>query len=227
MSRDNPVMVPLTGYKKLSEAEMRKRVLALHEGLKTRRSVREFSDQAVPIDIIKTALATAGGAPSGANHQPWHFVAISNPEIKAKIRKAAEAEEAEFYNGRAPKEWIDALAPLGTNESKPFLETAPWLIAIFAQRRGGVTSDDNRKNYYVSESVGIATGFLISSLHAAGLGTLTHTPAPMSFLTQICERPKDEKPFLLLVVGYPKEGAKVPAHALIKKPLKDISTFLN
>lgn len=227
MSYDKPEMVPLTGYKRHSEAEMRKRVLTLHEGLKTRRSIRDFSDQSVPIDIIKTAIATAGGAPSGANHQPWHFVAISNPDVKRKIRQAAEAEEAEFYNGRAPEEWIDALAPLGTDESKPFLETAPWLIAIFAQRRGGVTTNDNRKNYYVSESVGIATGFLISALHAAGLGTLTHTPAPMSFLSQICKRPKEEKPFLLLVTGYPKEGAEVPAHALIKKSLKDISTFLD
>ena len=153
-------------------------------------------------------------------------MAISDSDTKRKIRIAAEAEEAEFYGGRASDEWLNALAPLGTDESKPFLETAPWLIAVFAQRRGGEVVGQDKKNYYVTESVGIATGMLITALHSAGLGTLTHTPAPMGFLREICGRPDNEKPFVLLVVGHPAHGATVPKHALVKKSLKDISTFL-
>jgi len=218
--------VPLEGYEQLSETEMRARAKGVLETLRKRRTIRDFSDRAVPQDIIESCIKAAGTAPSGANHQPWHFVAISNPEMKRKIRIAAEAEEAEFYGSKAPDEWLDALAPLGTDASKPFLETAPWLIAVFAQRKGGEQVGQNKKNYYVMESVGLATGMLITALHSAGLGTLTHTPAPMGFLREICERPKDEKPFVLMVVGYPADNAQVPKHALVKKSLSDISTFI-
>jgi nitroreductase len=219
--------VPLEGYETLSETEMHARAKAVLETLRMRRTIRDFSDKAVPRELIETCIKAAGTAPSGANHQPWHFVAISDPETKRKIRIAAEAEEAEFYGGKAPDEWLDALAPLGTDASKPFLEAAPWLIAVFAQRRGGEVSGQDKKNYYVTESVGLATGMLITALHSTGLGTLTHTPAPMGFLRDICERPKDEKPFVLMVVGYPSEGAQVPKHALIKKDLSEISTFID
>lgn len=215
----------LTGYEALSEAQMQDRAQGVLDMLSTRRTIRDFSDRAVPRDIIETAIKAAGTAPSGANHQPWHFVAISDRATKRKIRIAAEAEEAEFYAGRASDEWLDALAPLGTDASKPFLETAPWLIAVFAQRRGGEQAGQDKKNYYVTESVGLATGMLITALHAAGLGTLTHTPAPMGFLRDICERPESEKPFVLMVVGYPADGATVPAHALVKKSLDEIATF--
>ena len=218
--------VPLEGYKPRSDTEMQASAQDLLDTLSKRRSIRDFSDKPVSRDLIETCIRAAGTAPSGANHQPWHFVAISNPEIKRKIRIAAEAEEAEFYGGRASEEWLNALAPLGTDASKPFLETAPWLIAVFAQRRGGEASGQDKKNYYVTESVGLATGMLITALHSAGLGTLTHTPAPMGFLTEICERPKTEKPFVLMVVGHPAEGCTVPTHALIKKELGEISTFM-
>lgn len=217
--------VPLTGYEHMPEAEMLSRAEALREVLSHRRTIRDFSDEAVPRELIETCIRAAGTAPSGANHQPWHFVAISDVDIKRKIRIAAEAEEREFYAEKASPEWLDALTPLGTDDAKPFLETAPWLIAVFAQRRGGVRAGDDNKNYYVTESVGLATGMLITALHSAGLGTLTHTPAPMGFLTEICARPKTEKPFVLMVVGYPAKDAKVPKHALIKKSLEDISTF--
>jgi nitroreductase len=217
--------VPLENYEALSEAEMRERAEQVLETLKTRRTIRDFSDKPVPKDIIESCIKAAGTAPSGANHQPWHFVAISNPDMKRKIRIAAEAEEAEFYGGRASEEWLDALAPLGTDASKPFLETAPWLIAVFAQRRGGEIAGQDKKNYYVTESVGLATGMLITALHSAGLGTLTHTPAPMGFLREICERPDTEKPFVLMVVGYPAEGVQIPTHALVKKSLDEIATF--
>jgi nitroreductase len=217
--------VPLENYEALSEAEMRERVEQVLDTLKTRRTIRDFSDKPVPKDIIESCIKAAGTAPSGANHQPWHFVAISNPDMKRKIRIAAEAEEAEFYGGRASEEWLDALAPLGTDASKPFLETAPWLIAVFAQRRGGEIAGQDKKNYYVTESVGLATGMLITALHSAGLGTLTHTPAPMGFLREICERPDTEKPFVLMVVGYPAEGVQIPTHALVKKSLDEIATF--
>ena len=219
--------VPLIGYERLSEAEMEQRASDIYAGLKQRRTIRDFSADPVPRSLIETCIRAAGTAPSGANHQPWHFVAISDPVIKKKIRIAAEEEERAFYAEKASPEWLDALAPLGTDDEKPFLETAPWLIAVFAQRRGGVNAGDDKKNYYVTESVGLATGMLITALHSAGLGTLTHTPAPMGFLTDICERPKTEKPFVLMVVGYPAKDAKVPAHALIKKDLAEISTFMD
>lgn len=220
-----PEYTPLPEHPEYSEDEMFLRAQGVLHVLNSRRTIRDFSDRAVPRKIIEACIAAAGTAPSGANHQPWHFVAISNPEIKRKIRIAAEEEEKAFYAGKASEEWLDALGPLGTDPDKPFLETAPWLIAVFAQRRGGVEAGMDKKNYYVTESVGIATGMFITALHSAGLGTLTHTPAPMGFLTDICERPKSEKPFVLMVVGYPAKDAKIPKHALIKKPLKDISTF--
>lgn len=219
--------VSLTGYEQHSEEEMQARAAAVLDTLSKRRTIREFSDKAVPREIIETCIKAAGTAPSGANHQPWHFVAISNPEVKRQIREAAEAEEKEFYNKRASQDWLDALTPLGTDESKPFLEHAPWLIAVFSQKRGGEQAGQNKKNYYVTESVGLATGLLITALHSAGLGTLTHTPAPMGFLRDICGRPQDEKPFVLMVVGYPAQNAQVPQHALIKKSLPEISTFLD
>jgi len=220
-----PDYTPLTDYPEYSKDEMLIRARAVLDVLSTRRTIRDFSDKPVPRALIETCIAAAGTAPSGANHQPWHFVAISNPDMKREIRIAAEAEEAAFYAGKASQEWLDALEPLGTDTQKPFLETAPWLIAVFAQKRGGERVGQDKKNYYVTESVGIATGMLITALHAAGLGTLTHTPAPMNFLRDICGRPKNEKPFVLMVVGYPAKDAKVPKHALIKKSLGDISTF--
>lgn len=220
-----PKYILLKNYPEYPDAEMLVRARGVLDVLSTRRTIREFSDRAVPREIIEACIAAAGTAPSGANHQPWHFVAISNPEMKRKIRIAAEAEEKVFYDGKASAEWLEALGPLGTDTNKPFLETAPWLIAVFAQRRGGVKAGMDKKNYYVTESVGIATGMLITALHSAGLGTLTHTPAPMNFLRDICGRPKSEKPFVLMVVGYPDKDAQVPEHALIKKSLGDISTF--
>ncbi len=214
--------IPLTGYERMFEPEMLMRAESVRRTLQARRTIRDFAPDPIPRGIIETCIRAAGTAPSGANQQPWHFVAISNPEIKRRIREAAEAEERAFYDGKASDEWLDALAPLGTDADKPFLEIAPWLIAVFAQRRG----DEGEKNYYVTESVGIATGMLITALHSAGLGTLTHTPAPMTFLSEICERPANEKPFVLMVVGYPAKTATVPAHALNKKTLPQISTFM-
>ena len=189
-----------------------------------RRSVRDFSDQPIPQSVLENAILAAGSAPSGANMQPWHFVVVQDQAIKQKIRQAAEVEERELYTNRASEEWLDALAPLGTDANKPFLETAPALIAVFSKK---VSIDDNgvrHKNYYTSESVGIATGILITALHQAGLATLTHTPSPMKFLAEILERPSHERPFLLLVVGYPAEDALVPDIARL--PLDKISTFL-
>jgi iodotyrosine deiodinase len=203
---------------------MRERASAFYEQIKHRRSVRDFSDRAVPRQIIEAALLAAGTAPNGANLQPWHFVVVANPDTKHQIRQAAEAEEREFYGGRAPQAWLDALAPLGTDAEKPFLETAPYLIAIFAQTHGVNPDGSTIKHYYVQESVGIATGFLIAALHHAGLATLTHTPSPMKFLNHILGRPDHERPFLLLVVGYPADDALVPN--IGKKPLEAMATFL-
>lgn len=222
---DNAEYVPLEGYADVTHEEMLANAQSVLATLQTRRTIRDFSDKPVPRSVIETCIKAAGTAPSGANHQPWHFVAISNSDIKRQIREAAETEERAFYDGKASEEWLAALGPLGTDASKSFLETAPWLIAVFAQKRGGVRAGEDRKNYYVTESVGLATGMLITALHSAGLGTLTHTPAPMGFLTEICDRPKSEKPFVLMVVGYPSDNARVPKHALIKKSLEDISTF--
>lgn len=212
-------------FSELPEAEMRARAEAFYDTMRQRRTVRDFSDRPVPREIIETAILTAGTAPNGANHQPWHFTVLGQGPLRTRLREAAESEERAFYEGKASAEWLEALEPLGTDASKPFLETAPWIIAVFAQRRGGPKPGDDRKNYYVSESVGIACGLLIASLHQAGLATLTHTPNPMGFLTEICERPSTEKPMMLVVCGYPAEGAQVPLHALEKKALTQISDF--
>ncbi len=218
-----PRFIPLDSYIEYSAPEMVGRAAAFRERVARRRTVREYSDRRVPREVIEECIRAAGTAPSGANHQPWHFVVVSDPEVKARIRVAAEREERAFYRGGAPQEWLDALAALGTDEHKPFLETAPYLIAIFAERYM-VRPDGGRvKNYYVQESVGIATGILITALHHVGLATLTHTPSPMNFLNEILGRPSNERPFLLLVTGYPAEDARVPA--ITKKPLEDIATF--
>jgi nitroreductase len=199
---------------------------AFYEEIKRRRTVRDFSNQPVPREVIEYALLAAGTAPSGANLQPWHFTVITDPDTKRRIRETAEVEERAFYNGRAPQEWLDALAPLGTDENKRFLETAPVLIAIFGQRSSERPDGRKVKNYYVPESVGIATGFLITALHEAGLVTLTHTPSPMGFLNEICRRPETEKPYILLVVGYPAQDCTVPVQGGIKKPLEKIASWL-
>ncbi|TQV86539.1 nitroreductase family protein [Aliikangiella coralliicola] len=217
---------PLPDFIEYSPEEMEQRSEEFYNEIKRRHTVRMFSDRPVDRKIIENCLKAAGTAPSGANHQPWHFAVISNPEVKTAIRDAAEKEERAFYEGRAGEEWLDALSPLGTDDHKPYLEKAPWLIAIFAQQRGGVTVEEERKNYYVRESVGIATGFLINALHHSGLTTLTHTPKPMTFLNEICQRPKTEKAYILLVVGYPSDDATIPDHATIKKPLEDICSFI-
>jgi nitroreductase len=202
------------------------RARAAFERLARRRSCRAFAHTPVPREIIEYAIRAAGTAPSGANHQPWHFCAIGSPDTKRAIREAAEAEERAFYEGRASAEWLDALAPLGTDASKPYLETAPWLIACFAQRKGGIEEDGEAQNYYVTESVGIACGMLLATLHEAGLATLTHTPSPMGFLRNICGRPEHEKPLMLIVVGHPAPDATVPDHALRKKPLAQIASWI-
>lgn len=214
--------IPLE-FEELPVEEMRRRAADFYAQMKRRRTVRDFSDRPVPRDVIEACLLAAGTAPNGANMQPWHFVVVSDPAIKQQIREAAEAEEREFYERRATDEWLAALAPLGTDASKPFLETAPYLIAIFAQSYGIGPGGAKIKHYYVQESVGIATGLLITALHLAGLATLTHTPSPMNFLNEILERPGNERPFLLLVVGYPAANAQVPA--ISKKPLTEIVTF--
>lgn len=202
------------------------RARAFRDRQKLRRTCRSFSAEPVSRAIIETAIEAAGNAPSGANHQPWHFAAISSPEVKRAIRDAAEAEERAFYAGRAGDEWLEALAPLGTDDAKPFLETAPWLIVVFAQRKGGIEEDGQSQNYYVAESVSIACGLLIAALTEAGLATLTHTPSPMGFLRKICGRPAWEKPVMIVVAGHPAADATVPAHALRKKPLATIASWL-
>jgi len=194
--------------------------------MQQRHSIRDFSDQPVARQVIENCVRAAGLAPSGANHQPWYFAVVESAEAKRKIRLAAEEEERSFYQGRAGDEWLSALEPIGTNDQKPFLETAPYLIVIFAQRNSIDAKGNKRKNYYVGESVGIATGFLITALHNAGLSTLTHTPNPMRFLNELCERPGNEKPEMILVVGHAAKEATVPKHAKWKKPLKDIMRFI-
>ena len=223
--KDHP-STPLVGYAALEDEEAVWRASGFREEMARRRTVRDFSDRHVPRAVVEQALLTAGSAPSGANHQPWFFSVIESADARARIREAAEAEERAFYETKAPQEWLDALAPLGTDPDKGFLEVAPVLIAIFAQKRGGPRPGDTKKNYYVTESVGIATGLLIAALHRAGLATLTHTPAPMSFLSEICGRPADEKPFLLLVAGHPAGDATVPLAALDKKPLDAIAAWI-
>lgn len=210
-------------FDRLSEAEMERRSREYFELMRRRRSVRLFSSEPVPMDVIADCVRTAGTAPSGANTQPWHFCVVTSPDLKAQIRKGAEEEEQAFYSYRAPEEWLNALRPLGTDASKPFLETAPVLIAIFAQSYSVDEEGAKKRNYYVTESVGIATGLLIGALHNAGLACLTHTPSPMRFLSEILHRPVYERPFLLLVVGYPPEGTTVPN--IERKRLEEYATF--
>ena len=217
--------IPLAGYQEYPVEEMRARLCEFYADVGRRRSVRDFADRPVPRDIIETALAAAGTAPSGANLQPWHFVAVSGAATKRKIRVAAEAEEREFYAHRASPEWLAALEPLGTDSNKPFLETAPWLIAVFLQKYGRLADGRKVKHYYPTESTGLATGILITALHRAGLATLTHTPSPMKFLNDILGRPKSERPFLLLVTGYPADGATVPD--IDRKSLAAFTTFVD
>lgn len=215
-------MVPLS-FKRKSEDESSAAAADLYAEMSARRSVRDFSAEPVARTVIEDCIRVAGTAPNGANLQPWHFVAVQDPAIKKQIRVAAEMEEREFYEQRASDEWKAVLAPLGVDADKPFLETAPWLIAIFAANLWEAPDGTKQRTYYAKESVGIATGMLIAALHRAGLATLTHTPSPMGFLNGILERPATEKPFLLLVVGYPAEGAKVPA--ISRKPLGEIASF--
>jgi len=216
--------IPYKDYIEYPQDEMVSRSADFYALLKRRRSVREFSNRAVPQEIIENCLRSAGTAVSGANMQPWHFVVVTDADIKKQIRIGAEKEEHEFYNNRAPEEWLEALAPLGTDEKKPFLEIAPYLIAIFQQRYGILEDGRRVKHYYAPESIGISTGLLITALHEAGLACLPHTPSPMKFLNRILNRPSAERPFLLLVVGYPAEGVKVPD--ITKKPLTEIATFI-
>lgn len=219
-----PIFVPLPGFRELPPAEMLARAREFADEMHRRRTVREFSARPVPRELIEQCLRAACSAPSGANLQPWRFVAVSDPTLKARIRVAAEAEEREFYAHRAPPEWLEALAALGTDSNKPFLEAAPWLIAVFIERFGRLPDGRKVKHYYTTESVGLATGLLLAAVHHAGLVALTHTPSPMGFLNEILNRPPDvERPFLLMVVGYPAEDARVPD--IQRKPVEGVVTW--
>jgi|SRR5438552_453213 len=218
-----PRLVPAPKINNRSDDELLNRAKEFYEAMQLRRTIRDFSDREVPREVIEYCIRAAGTAPSGANLQPWHFVAVSDPAVKHEIRVAAEAEEKEFYEDRAPKDWLEALAPIGTDSRKPFLEIAPWLIAVFAQPFR-VRADGTRSpTYYAIESVGIATGMLVTAVHSCGLAALTHTPSPMGFLNRILGRPSHEKPFVLLVVGHPSEGAMVPD--ISRKASNEISSF--
>jgi len=220
---NHPNFVALPVFNIHPPAEMQRRADEFYEEIRQRRTVREFSDKPVDREIIEKCILAAGTAPCGANLQPWHFAVVEDPSVKSKIRAAAEIEEREFYHGKAPQAWLDALAPLGTDENKPFLEIAPYLIVVFAKAYDVLPDGRKVKQYYATESVGIATGFLIYGLHHAGLATLTHTPSPMKFLNEILDRPTNERPFVLLVTGYPADNAKVPT--ITKKPLAEIMTL--
>lgn len=217
--------IPLPDYREYPVEEMRQRLNDFYTEVNRRRTVREFSDRPVPRDIIETALMAANTAPSGANLQPWHFVAVSGAATKRKIREAAEIEEREFYEHRATPEWLAALEPIGTDSNKPFLETAPYLIAVFLQKFGVLEDGRKVKHYYPTESTGLATGILITALHQAGLVCLTHTPSPMKFLNEILGRPRSERPFLLLVTGYPADDAEVPD--INRKSLDEFTSFID
>ncbi|WP_294122937.1 nitroreductase family protein [Sphingomonas sp.] len=220
----NPI--PYTVLPALSDDERIERASAFREAMAKRRTCRMFSPAPVPRAVIEQAILAAGTAPSGANHQPWHFSVIRSQDLKQRIRIAAEEEERAFYAGKAGQEWLEALAPLGTDADKAFLETAPWLIVAFGQRRGGIDPGDKKQNYYVTESLGIACGLLLATLHQAGLATLTHTPSPMGFLRELCGRPSDEKALMIIVAGLPAKGATIPEFAMRKKPLEQISSWL-
>jgi iodotyrosine deiodinase len=219
-----PTFVPLRDYREVPHAEMLTRAQSFAEEMSRRRTVRDFAARPVPPGVIENCLVAAGAAPSGANRQPWHFVVVEDASVKRKIREGAEEEEREFYGHRATADWLAALAPLGTDASKPFLETAPILIAVFSEKHSLDANGEKQKNYYPIESTGLATGFLIAALHHAGLATLTHTPSPMKFLNEILHRPESEKPFVLLVVGYPAVDCKVPD--IKRKSLPQFTTFL-
>jgi iodotyrosine deiodinase len=216
--------IPYSTYREYPLTEMQERAKDFREEMQRRRTIRNFSSRPVPREIIEECLRTAGTAPNGANMQPWHFVVVSDPGVKKQIREGAEKEEREFYERRAPEEWLEALAPLGTDWHKPFLEEAPYLIVIFGLSNTILPEGTKHKNYYVIESVGIATGMLVTALHHAGLASLTHTPSPMAFLNKILKRPANERPFLVLVVGYPAEETTVPD--ISKKSLDEIATFI-
>ncbi len=217
--------VPLSTYEELPPDKMRREAEAFLAKMRRRRTVREFSDRPVPKDVIENCILAAGTAPNGANRQPWSFVMVGDPKLKSRIREAAEEEERRFYREKAPKEWLEALEHLGTDENKPFLEDAPWLIVIFSQSYELLADGTKTKNYYVTESVGIATGMLITALHYAGLVTLTHTPSPMKFLNRVLNRPDNERAFLVLVCGYPEDGATVPE--ITKKPIEEIAIVVD
>ncbi|MCF6305462.1 MAG: nitroreductase family protein [Rhodobacteraceae bacterium] len=217
--------ISLPFFHDMTDAEMQMAALDYIEFMQHRHSVRNFSDRPIPRNIIENCVKTAGTAPSGANHQPWHFVAIANPEYKRRIREASEAEGRKFYAGGAGDEWLKAIEPIGTDEKKPHLEIAPWLIVVFAQRYGQYEDGEKFKNYNVPESVGIATGFLLAALHHAGLTALIHMPNPMEFLNEMLGRPKSEKPTMIIAVGHPAKSATVPEVAKIKKPLHEILTI--
>lgn len=218
--------VPWPGPPRRADDDMIRRSAAFYEAVAERRTCRAFSAEPVPAEVIANAIRAAGTAPSGANHQPWHFAAIGSPALKHELRLAAEQEEQAFYEGKAGRQWLEALAPLGTDADKRYLEIAPWSIVVFGQRKGGIEPGANLQNYYVVESVGIACGILLTALHDAGLATLTHTPNPMGFLNRLCGRPASEKPIMIIVTGRPAADATVPAHALRKKPLDQISSWL-
>lgn len=220
-----PRFVPLNVDTVVPPEEMRQRAREFNDEIQRRRTVRAFDSRAVPREVIEDCLRAAGSAPSGAHMQPWHFVAVADPSIKSRIRLAAETEEREFYQRRAPAEWLAALEPLGTDERKPFLEVAPWLIVVFLKRFCRLPDGRRVKNYYTDESVGVAAGFLLAALHHSGLASLTHTPSPMGFLNEILGRPKDtERPFMIVVTGYPQAGVLVPD--LRRKSLEEIATFV-
>ena len=219
-----PRLVPAPKIDNRSDDELLRRAQEFYKTMQRRRTIRDFSDRPVSREVIECCIRAAGTAPSGANLQPWHFVAVGDPAVKSEIRVAAEVEEKEFYAHRAPKEWLEALAPLGTDFRKSFLEIAPWLIAVFAQPFRILPDGTRSKTYYAIESVGIATGLLVTAVHSCGLAALTHTPSPMAFLNRILGRPSHEKPFVLLVVGHPVEGAVVPD--ISRKPLNEISSFV-
>lgn len=216
--------LPLADYQEYPPDEMKRRASQFYDEIRRRRTVRDFSERPVPIEVIEDCVRAAGTAPSGANMQPWRFVVVSDPVAKRRIRVEAEKEEKEFYERRAPQEWLDALAPLGTDQNKPFLETAPYLLVVFAENFGLLPDGRRVKHYYATESVGIATGVLITALHQAGLATLTHTPSPMGFLNEILGRPENERPFLVVVTGHPAEEAMVPK--ITRKSLGEIATFM-
>ena len=220
-----PHHIPLKNQRSYSVEKTVERSRNFYQEIKQRRTVRDFSDRPVPREVIENCILAAGTAPNGANLQPWHFSVVENSAVKTVIRTAAEQEEEAFYNGKAPQAWLDALAPLGTDSNKPFLEIAPYLIVVFSKSHEQCDDGSTIKNYYANESTGIATGFLIAALHHAGLATLTHTPSPMKFLNKILDRPSSERPFVLLVIGYPAKDAVVPS--ISRKSLEQITDFIS